>query len=131
VRWRGTRGGGTRVPAEREGLNEGTMSRLRETTDAAQERETILVGQLTSCRVELASATERVEALGRELTRLDEIEADLRARLEQARVRRDQTTERGAWPTDEQGRPDLAPPESPSQPHRVEEQARGGRPQQA
>jgi len=116
--------GRIRVAVESEGLNERTMSRLRETIEAGQERETLLVGELTSCRVELASATERVEALGRELTRLDEIEADLRARLEQARVRRDQTTERSAWLTDEQGRTDLAAHEVASERDRVEEQAR-------
>ena len=116
--------GRIRVAAETEGLNERTMSRLRETIEAAQERETALVGELTSCRVELASATERVEALGREITRLDEIEADLRQRLEEARARRAHTTERSAWLTEERARTDGAAQEVAGERDRAEEQAR-------
>src|SRR5439155_61969 len=62
---------------EAEATHEAQMARLREAIEAAQTRETELVAETTGCRVNLASTTERVEALGRELTRIDDIERDL------------------------------------------------------
>jgi len=56
-RRRGDRGGGRESARGDRGRTGGTRRRLR---------------RVTACRVDLASATERVEALGRELPRLDE-----------------------------------------------------------
>lgn len=109
---------------ESETLHERTTSRLREAIALAQARETILVGELTACRVELASALARVDALGREIGRLDEIEADLRERLEQSRARQAQTGERSAWLSEERGRTDTAAQDVAVERNRAEEDAR-------
>jgi chromosome segregation protein len=101
---------GQRIAAARdaEARHDASMSRLRAAIEEAQEAETRLVGELTTCRIELASARERVEALGRELGRLDEMERDLTGRLAQARGRRAQVEERRAWLGEERERTDLA-----------------------
>ncbi len=62
---------------EAETRHESAMSSLRAAIEASREHEAALSAELTACRVELASATERVEALGRERVRLEEMEADL------------------------------------------------------
>src|SRR5438132_2647857 len=66
---------------EAEGRHERAMVGLREAIEHSQTRDESLIGELTACRVDLASAMERVDALGRELTRLDQSEADLYERL--------------------------------------------------
>jgi len=58
--------------------------------------------------VNLASTTERVEALGRELTRIDDIERDLTVRIDQARQRQTQLADRGAWLGEERERTDAS-----------------------
>src|SRR5438445_276985 len=73
-----------------------------------QARETELVAETTACRVALASTTERVEALGRELTRIDDIERDLTARIDQARTRQAQLNDRQAWLAEERERTDAS-----------------------
>src|SRR5438093_35162 len=87
---------------------EAAAAKVREAIESAQADETALGAELTACRVDLASATERVEALGRELPRLDEIGRDLAQRLAQAGQRQTQLTERRAWLADERERTDLA-----------------------
>src|SRR5437667_1182153 len=67
-----------------ETAHEARMARLREAIETAQVRETELVAETTECRVALASTTEHVEALGRDLTRIDDIERDLAARHDPA-----------------------------------------------
>src|SRR3989442_3938463 len=89
------------------------MARLREAIETAQVRETELVAETTACRVALASTTERVEALGRELTRIDDIERDLTARIDQARARQAQLTDRRAWLARERERTDASAREIP------------------
>src|SRR2546426_556116 len=91
-----------------ETAHEARMARLREAIETAQVRETELVAETTACRVALASTTERVEALGRELTRIDDIERDLTARIDQARARQAQLTDRRAWLAEERGRTDAS-----------------------
>src|SRR5262249_43286534 len=76
---------------------ESAMAALRAAIEAGQERETGLVAELTACRVDAAAVAERVEALRRELGRLDEMEIDLGQRLSQARARENQVGERRAW----------------------------------
>jgi chromosome segregation protein len=96
------------LASEAESTHEAAMSRLRETIEAAQARESALVADVTACRVEIASAAERVEALTRELVRLDQMEADLAERWTQARTRQAQLRERSVWLTEERERVDLA-----------------------
>src|SRR5437867_4572460 len=89
-----------------ETAHEARMTRLREAIETAQARETELVAETTACRVALASTTERVEALGRELTRMDDIERDLGTRIDQARARQAQLADRQAWLAEERERTD-------------------------
>ncbi len=96
------------VARDAEEAIEAAASRVREAIEGAQADETALGAELTACRVDLASATERVEALGRELPRLDEIGRDLAQRLAQAGQRQTQLAERRAWLADERERTDLA-----------------------
>ncbi len=91
-----------------EATHEARMARLREAIEAAQARETELVAQTTACRVDVASTTERVEALGRELTRIDDIERDFTGRIEQARARQVQLADRRTWLTEERERTDAS-----------------------
>jgi len=109
---------------ESETLHERTTSRIRETIESAQERESALLAELSSCRVELASAVTRVDALGREIARLDEIEADLAQRLQQSRERRSQIAERGTWLAEERERTDAAAQDVAVERNRVEDEAR-------
>lgn len=87
---------------------EAAMNALRARIEDAQAREADLTGMLTACRVELASATERVEALARERTRIDQMEAELTERLAQARTRQGQLRERTLWLEEERTRADDA-----------------------
>ena len=96
------------VARDAEEAIEAAAARVREAIEGAQADETALGAELTACRVDLASATERVEALGRELPRLDEIGRDLAQRLAQAGQRQTQLAERRAWLADERERTDLA-----------------------
>ncbi|HSE93589.1 MAG TPA: AAA family ATPase, partial [Methylomirabilota bacterium] len=93
---------------EAEAAHETSMAALREAIDGAQQRETALVTELTACRVEVASVAERVEALGRETARIDQMEADLDDRLAQARTRRTQLADRRVWLAEERDRTDEA-----------------------
>src|SRR5262249_59184879 len=81
-----------RVAAAREAetAHESTIRTIRDALEGAQAEETALVTQLTACRVEAGSIGERVEALGRELVRADQMEADLTQRLEQGTTRQRQ-----------------------------------------
>jgi len=67
---------------------------LRAHLEAAQAEEGTQAAALGATRVDLAAAAERVEALARDIDRLGEIEAETRARLEQAELRRGQLRER-------------------------------------
>jgi chromosome segregation protein len=62
--------------------------------DAAREDEAGLMGELATCRVELAAVAERVESLGRDLERADGLERDYTARRDEAALRRAQVAER-------------------------------------
>jgi chromosome segregation protein len=94
--------------AEAEGGHGATIAGLRETIETAQHHETELVARLTTSRVEAASVAERLEALGRELGRIDQMESELSERLTQARTRRQQVSERQAWLSQERERTDGA-----------------------
>ncbi len=103
-----------------EGAQEATMASVRDAIDAAQRRETELGAGVTAARVEVASISERVEALGRELGRIDQLEVELTERLAQARARLDQLVERRAWLGEERERTDAAAREVAQERDRVE-----------
>jgi chromosome segregation protein len=107
-----------------EARHERAMVGLREAIAHSQTRDEALIGALTACRVDLASALERVDALGRELGRLDQIEADLHERLATTRLRQTQLAERTAGLTEERERTDVAAREVAVERDRVEEEAR-------
>ncbi len=109
---------------EAETVQEHAMIGLRESIERAQDRDQALVADLTACRVELASATERVDALGRELTRLDQNETDLHERIATTRQRQSQLRERNAWLIDERERTDANARDIAVERDRVEEEAR-------
>jgi chromosome segregation protein len=115
-----------RIAAAREveHAHEATTAGLRERIEAAQQRETALVGELTACRVEVASQAERLEALGRELARIDQMETDLEERLEQGRARQGQLGERTVWLAAERERTDEAARQVAVERDRVETEVR-------
>ncbi|MGH7324052.1 MAG: chromosome segregation protein SMC [Candidatus Rokuibacteriota bacterium] len=91
---------------EAEAAQEAAMAGVRDTIDAAQRRETELGAAVTGARVELASVAERVEALGRELGRIDQLEVELAERIAQTRTRQGQLAERRVWLGGERERTD-------------------------
>ena len=97
-----------RVAAAREAetAHESTIRGIRDALEGAQAEETSLVTELTACRVEVGSIGERVEALGRELVRVDQMETDLSERLEQGKARQRQLGERRVWLEEERQRTD-------------------------
>src|SRR5712692_6999383 len=109
---------------EAEAGRESAMTTLRAAIDAGQERETALVAELTACRVDAASVSERVEALRRELGRLDEMDVDLGQRLHQAQAREAQVGERRVWLTEERERTDVAAREVATERDRAEAETR-------
>jgi len=109
---------------EAEGAHEASMARSRDAIDGAQAEEGVLVGELTACRVELAGATERVDALGRELQRLGEMERDLVERLAQAGERQGQLQARRTWLAEERERTDVAARDVAGERDRIEGETR-------
>ncbi|MEK7837886.1 MAG: hypothetical protein AAB328_07865, partial [candidate division NC10 bacterium] len=79
---------------EAEAAVEREMESVRESVDAGQREEGTLAGELTACRVELAAVAERAEGFARDLERLEELDIEAGARLDQSTVRRNQTAER-------------------------------------
>ena len=109
---------------EAESRHEAAMASARATIDFAQARETQLMSELTACRVDTASVTERAEALTRELARLEEMHADFTDRISQGCQRQTQVAERRTWLTDERERTDGAAQEVAVDRDRLEEEAR-------
>jgi chromosome segregation protein len=109
---------------EAETRHEAAMASARATIEAAQARETELMGELTASRVDTASVTERAEALTRELARLDEMHADFTDRITQGRQRQTHLGERRAWLTDERERTDASAREVSIDRDRLEDEAR-------
>jgi chromosome segregation protein len=104
--------------------HETSTTSLRAAIESSQQREAALVADLSACRVELASATERAEALGRELARIDEMEVDFTSRIAQGRQRHAQVGERRASLAEERERTDGAAREIVVERDRLEEAAR-------
>jgi chromosome segregation protein len=112
------------VAREAESAHEAAMSALRDRIEAGRAREEELVGMLHDCRIDLASAAERADALRRELARLDQIEADLVERVEHARERQTQTAERSAGLAEERQRTDALARDVAIERDRIEKDAR-------
>ena len=104
--------------------HETVMAAVRAAIASGQESETALLARLTAARVELAAITERAEALGRELGRLDEMEADFTSRVAQGRQRQSQFGERRAWLAGERERTDAAARDVALERDRREDEAR-------
>ncbi len=115
-----------RVAAAREAetRQENAMAAARASIDAAQTREAELVTGHTGALVELAQTRQRVEALGRELERLDEMEGDFRARVVQGQQRQAQLAERRQWLAEERERTDMHAREVAVERDRLEAEAR-------
>jgi chromosome segregation protein len=107
-----------------EARHEAARAAARATIESAQARETELMGELTACRVETASVSERAEALTRELARLEEMHADFTDRITQGRQRQTQLAERRAWLTDERERTDAGARDVAVDRDRLEDEAR-------
>lgn len=107
-----------------EAAQEAAMARVRGAIERAQAEDVALGADLTACRVELAAATERGDALGRELTRLDEIERDVTERIAQGQQRQAQLGERRAWLGEERERTDRAARDVAVERDRIEDEAR-------
>jgi chromosome segregation protein len=109
---------------EAEARHETGMSALRASLEVSLAEDTVLSEELTACRVQLASARERAEALARERIRLDEMDADFSGRIGQGRARQVELRERAAWLESERGRADAAAQEAAVERDRVEAQVR-------
>src|SRR5262249_14747931 len=110
---------------EAEARQESAMASARAAIESAQARETELVAELTACRVEAASVAERAEALIRELARLDQMEADVRERVAQARQGQSQLGARRVWLSEERDRTDGSARDVSVERDRLEAEARG------
>jgi chromosome segregation protein len=84
------------MAAGSEATVERDMSQDREGLAHAQDAESILVADLTACRVEQAAVAERVEALRRDIERIEELGREAASRLEQTSRRRAELAERRA-----------------------------------
>ncbi|PYN07886.1 MAG: hypothetical protein DME06_16815, partial [Candidatus Rokuibacteriota bacterium] len=107
-----------------EDSHQAVMATVRASIERAQAEETRAVSELTACRVEVASAAERVEALRRERARLEELAAELAGRVEQAQARRQQIGERRAWLALERERTDASAREVAADRDRLEAEER-------
>jgi chromosome segregation protein len=92
--------------ASRETDIERQMTALRSALEADQALEASTVIAATTCRVDLATVLERVEALGREIDSLGELEGEFAVRLQEAGNRRSQILDRRQELAREQGRTD-------------------------
>ncbi len=93
---------------EAEVKHEATMATLRAAIEVSLAENAALSSELTACQVDLASARERVEALGREGLRLNEMEADCAERIESGRSRQIELRERVGLVESERARADEA-----------------------
>ena len=82
------------------------MTVLRAGLETDQAGEASTVAAATTCRVDLATVLERVEALGREIDSLGELQGEFVVRLQEAGSRRSQILDRRQDLTREQGQTD-------------------------
>jgi chromosome segregation protein len=96
------------------------MTELQALLENGQGDEAALNERITTCRVELATEAERVEALGRDIERLTSLEQDFGAQQEQAVARRAQTAERRSDLAAERERTDAQAREAVTERDRLE-----------
>jgi chromosome segregation protein len=106
--------------SEREARLGGDMTELQAHLENGQGDEAALNERITTCRVELATEAERVEALGRDIERLTSLEQDFGAQQEQAVARRAQTAERRSDLAAERERTDAQAREAVTERDRLE-----------
>ncbi|OGK88535.1 MAG: chromosome segregation protein SMC [Candidatus Rokubacteria bacterium GWC2_70_16] len=109
---------------ETEAALEGEMEAVRERVEVGQREEGALAGDFTACRVEFAAVAERVDALARDLDRLQDLAIEAGARLEQSTLRRAQMGERRAELEQESERADARAREVVAERDRLEAQVR-------
>jgi chromosome segregation protein len=109
---------------EAEVKHETAMATLRAAIEISLAENAVLSGELTACQVDLASARERVEALGREGLRLNEMETDLTARIESGRSRQVELRERTGSVQGERERADEAAQAAAGERDRLEGEVR-------
>ena len=83
------------------------MRELGTELDGSREAEATLAAEETACRVDFAAASERVDALGRDIARLAELGRDFGLQMEQAGLRRSQVAERRTELRQERERTDV------------------------
>jgi chromosome segregation protein len=91
---------------EREDALGRELQELGGVLELTHETEATLAVEVTTCRVDLAAVSERVEARGRDIERLEQLGRDTDAQLEQAEGRRVQVAERREDLRGERGRTD-------------------------
>jgi chromosome segregation protein len=96
------------------------MQQLGVELESARNAEALLLAEVTSCRVEVATMSERVEALGRDVDRLRELERDFGMQLDQAGMRRTQMAERREHLRQERERVDAHAREAAAERDRLE-----------
>lgn len=103
---------------------EAIAAALRARIEAAQREEMALAAEHAAAREALASGIERVEALGRDLGRLEGLIREFQQRLGDAQVRRAQLGERQAWLAEERERTDEAARRVAEQRDRADQEVR-------
>ena len=109
---------------EAEVKHETAMGTLRAAIEISLAENAVLSGELTACQVDLASARERVEALGREGLHLNEMEADFTDRIESGRSRQVELRERVGSVQGERERADEAAQAAAGERDRLEGEVR-------
>jgi len=104
--------------------HETTMATLRAAIEISLAENAALSSELTACQVDLASARERMEALGREGLRLNEMEADFTDRIESGRSRQVELRERTGSVDGERARADEAAQAAADERDRLEGEVR-------
>jgi chromosome segregation protein len=105
---------------ESEAVLDAELQKIGGALDSVRETESALVAEVTACRVDLAAVSERVEALSRDIDRLEQLGRDFGAQLEQAEHRSLQVGERRADLVEEQERTDAQAREAAGERDRLE-----------
>jgi chromosome segregation protein len=91
---------------EREAVLEIELGAMRAEVEGAEQTQAGLADQIGDCRVQVAAGAERVEGLGRDIERLEELEREATLRLEQSALRLAQLADRRTELSGEAGRAD-------------------------
>jgi chromosome segregation protein len=116
--------GGVAALQAGEATLEAELGETRGSLETAQEAEDRLGEELTACRVEFAGVSERVEALRRDIQRIEELNSETAVRLEQVDLRRAQMVERRGELGQDRERADVAAREAAAERDRAESELR-------